>query len=536
MGLWDEILAPASSSQWSWVWNGHEYEREPYADTYVRARRAAAALRQRGVGGQGVVAALITNSVASVSGVFGAWWAGARVASLPIIARGQTMADYIALLRRLCDSLGAECLLVESRFAGFLTDVGLGPEPAVLTYESLVEHPRRADVAPPPDGDVMFVQFSSGTTAEPRGVELTGIAIEAQLARLAERLAIDPAHDVGLMWLPLSHDMGFFGGDVLARYSGMRGILSTPERFLEQPWTWFDDCARFGATVTVAPSFAYALAARAARERSLPGPLSLRLCLTGGELVSMSHLASCATAFEPYGLTLAPFTPAYGLAEATLAVTIGEFSAEPKRILVDFERLVGGQVAIVDGGGPGTRELVSCGSLLPGFGVSCDGDVGELRVRGPSIAAGYHGRPALTAARFQDGTFLTGDLGFMHEGELYVVGRTDDRLIVGGRNIDVADLEQEIAEDPRVRSGNCAVVDLHAYGRQQIVLVAETAPGMAGRDLLRRARTIAARKHGLRIDDVVVLGRGEFPKTPSGKAQRYRCRELAAAGGRQTAH
>jgi acyl-CoA synthetase (AMP-forming)/AMP-acid ligase II len=532
MGLWDEILGPGGSSQWSWVWNGHEYERETYADTYTKARRVAAALKQRGVGAGSVVAAVITNSVPSVCGFLGAWWAGAKVASLPIIARGQAMDDYIALLRKLCESLGAECLLIESRFAGFLTDAGFGPEPPILTNERLVEHPNRADIAPPPEDDVMFVQFSSGTTAEPRGVELTGTAIDAQLRRLADRLAIDPAHDIGAMWLPLSHDMGFFGGDVLAWYSGMRGILSTPERFLAQPWTWFDDCARFGATLTVAPSFAYALAARAATDRSLPGPLSLRLCLTGGEVVSMSHLASCATAFEPYGLTLTPFTPAYGLAEATLAVTIGDFSAEPRCTSVDFERLVRGEVSIVEDGGPGARELVSCGALLPGFSVSSDGDAGELRVRGPSIATGYHAQPELTATRLADGGLLTGDLGFFHEDELYVVGRTDARLIVGGRNIDVADLEQEIADDPQVRSGNCVVVDLHASGEQKIVLVAETAPGAEGPDLLRRARTIAARRHGLRIDDVVVLGRGEFPKTPSGKAQRYRCREIAAAGRR----
>jgi acyl-CoA synthetase (AMP-forming)/AMP-acid ligase II len=532
MGLWDEILAPASASQSTWVWTGREYERQTYADIYADARRVAAALRHRGVGSGSAVAAVITNSMPSICGYLGAWWAGAKLASLPILARGQALADYVALLGRLCESLGAECLLIEDRFASFLTDGGFGPAPPIVTNESLVEHPDKGDVTPPPDDDVMFVQFSSGTTAEPRGVELTGRAIEAQLRRLVDRLAIDAADDIGLMWLPMSHDMGFFGGDLLARYSGMQGVLARPERFLAQPWTWFEDCARFGATVTVGPSFAYALAARAARDRLLPGPLELRLCVTGGELVSMTHLASCHAAFEPYGLTLTPFTPAYGLAEATLAVTIGDSGAEPRCLSVDFERLVSGEVTVVEGRGPGTRELVSCGSPLPGFSVSRNGDVGELCVSGPSIATGYHGQSQLTATRFQDSGFITGDLGFVHEDELYVVGRTDDRLIVGGRNIDVADLEQEIADHPQVRSGNCVVVDLHADGRQEIVLVAETAPGADGPELLRRARTIAARRHGLRIDGVIVLGRGEFPKTPSGKPQRYRCREIAAAGQR----
>jgi fatty-acyl-CoA synthase len=170
--------------------------------------------------------------------------------------------------------------------------------------------------------------------------------------------------------------------------------------------------------------------------------------------------------------------------------------------------------------------------LLPGFSVERDGAVGELRVSGPSLASGYHGQPELTASRFHDGSFSTGDLGFVYDDELYVVARTDDRLIVGGRNIDVADLEQEIAEDPHVRQGNCVVVDLRTDGAQQIVLVAEATPGIERAALLRRARRLAARRIGLRIDDIVVLSRGEFPKTPSGKAQRYRCREIAARGRR----
>jgi len=532
MELWDQILGTAGGSHWSWVWNGQEYVREPYTETFAKARRATAGLRQQGIRPGSMVAALITNCTPSVCGFLGSWGAGATIASLPIPARGQAITDYVALLRRLCDSLDAEVLLIEDRFAGFLGDAGLDQEPPIVTYESLVEHPDLGDFTPPGEDDVMFIQFSSGTTAEPRGVELTGRAVEAQLRRLADRLSIDPSRDIGLMWLPLSHDMGFFGGDVLAWYTGMRGILASPERFLAQPWTWFEDCARFGATITVGPSFAYALAARAARERTLPGPLALRLCVTGGELVSMTHLAACATAFEPYGLTLTPFTPAYGLAEATLAVAMVDYRDEPKSISVDFDRLIGGEVSVVDGAGPDTRELVSCGRLLPDFRVWSDGDGGELRISGPSLATGYRGRPELTAAKFDDGAFTTGDLGFVHDDELYVVGRTDDRLIVAGRNIDVADLEQEIADDPRVRKGNCVVVDLHANGKQKIVLVAEAAPGTEGLELLRNARTIAARKHGLRIDDVVVLGRGEFPKTPSGKAQRYRCREIAAAGPR----
>ena len=193
----------------------------------------------------------------------------------------------------------------------------------------------------------MFIQFSSGTTAEPRGVELTARAIDAQMTRLADHLAIDPAHDIGPMWLPMSHDMAFFGGNLLAWYTGMRGVLSSPERFLGQPWTWFDDCARFDATVTVAPSFAYSVGARAAKNRSLPGRIVAPLMSRRGRAGQLTTSTACATAFEPYGLSLAPFTVAYGLAEATLAVAIGESNSEPRRLRVDIRR-------------PSERATVAC--------------------------------------------------------------------------------------------------------------------------------------------------------------------------------
>ena len=148
-------------------------------------------------------------------------------------------------------------------------------------------------------------------------------------------------------------------------------------------------------------------------------------------------------------------------------------------------------------------------------------------ISGPSLGRGYHGQPELTAARFTGTELRTGDLGFVHEGEVYVVGRLDDRLITGGRNVDVLDIELEIGESTEIRGGSCAIVDVSIGEAQKIVLVAELDPGGQEEKALRDARTIAARRHGLRIDGCVILARGQFPKTPSGKAQRYRCRQLA---------
>ena len=527
MGLWDQILRPESVNQTAWIWDGDDYRRHAYGDSYATARHVAAALQARGVQRGEVVAAIITNSADSVSGFLGAWWAGARVASLPIIARGQSLEDYMAALRRMCAAIDARFLLFEDRFAQVLLAQGFGNEPEIIAYEQLSGFPGRAEVEPLEPDEVIFIQFSSGTTAAPRGVELTARAIDAQLRLLAERMEIDPARDVGAMWLPLSHDMGFFAGNIMVWYTGMHGVLSSPERFLAQPWTWFEDCSRFGATITVGPSFAYHVAGRTRGSRTLPAPLTLRLCVTGGEVVVGSHLRGCVNAFAGDGLTLTPFVPAYGMAEATLGVSTGSPSSEPRSLWVRSEGLFDGELALCDEGDPGARELVSCGATLPGFSVAYDGTVGELRVDGPSLGLGYHRAPELTAERFTDGGLLTGDVGFVHEGELYVAGRLDDRLIVAGRNIDVADLELEISEDSGVRKGNCAVVDVRRGDSQKIVLVAELDSETTPDALLGYVREVAARRHGLRIDQLVTVDRGQFPKTPSGKAQRYRCRELA---------
>lgn len=531
MSLWDNILDPRHAGQWAWVWEGDGYERHRYSDSFATARHVAAGLRSRGIARGDTVAAIITNTLASVNGFLGVWWAGARVASVPIIARGQALEDYIDQLRRLCASVDSRYLLIERRFGEILLAQGLAPEPEIIFWETLADHPGRADIEPLSGEEVIFIQFSSGTTSVPRGVELTERAIDAQLRALAEFAEIDPQRDVGAMWLPLSHDMGFFAGNILVWYTGLRGVLSSPERFLAQPTSWFDDCARFAATITIGPSFAYHVAARVSRRRSLPDRLALRLCITGGEQVIGAHLRSCAEAFAGDGLELRAFSPAYGLAEATLGVCAVPGAGEPRSLWVRADGLFDGELEIAEPGAGGARELVSCGRPLPGFGVTHAGEVGELLASGPSLALGYHGQPELSAERFRDGRVATGDVGFVHDGELFVAGRLDDRLIVAGRNVDVADLELEIAEQASVRKGNCAVVDVRRGATQKIVLVAELDHGAAPDLLLSQVRQIAARRHGLRIDEVVAVERGQFPKTPSGKTQRYRCRDLAATAG-----
>jgi fatty-acyl-CoA synthase len=530
MELWDRLTHSdvLAHKVREWDWDVNTFRERSYEEIVRDARHVAAGLRKHGVGPGSVVAAVITNGPNATSGFIGAWFTGATLASLPIIARGMAIPSYADQLARLCRHLGADCLLAEERFLAFMppgTDLGV----EIIGFKSLIDTPATVDPDPPPLDETIFVQFSSGTTGEPRGVELSGRAIEAQLASLAANVGIDPERDIGYSWLPLSHDMGFFGCALLAWYTGMRGVISAPERFLQSPRTWFDDCSEFGATVTAGPPLALAVAARAERANPSAGRLMLRLCLVGAEQIPWPTLVDAASAFEHRGMSLSTFTPAYGLAEATLAVTLGRLDEPPAFIDVDGDALARGIVTEMDHDAPNARRLVSAGRTLPGVEVSTDPSSQEILVRSPSLTSGYHKQPDLTAERLQDGELRTGDLGFIRNHELYVTGRADDLLIVGGRNVFVQDLETALSAEPGVRTGNCAIVDLPGPARNRMVLVAEVGAADVDRtELASRLRRLAREQIGLAIDDCVFVGGGTFPKTPSGKVQRYLCRKLAS--------
>jgi fatty-acyl-CoA synthase len=526
--FWDKLTHSETLRHEAWEWDGATFRRRTYEQIVHDARHVAAGLRKRGIGPGSVVAAVITNGPNATSGFAGTWFTGATLASLPIIARGMTIPNYAMQLASLCRHLNADCLLAEERFLQFMPpEIDLGVE--IVGYQSLLDTQAVVDICPPPLGETIFIQFSSGTTGEPRGVKLSGHAIESQLTSLAHRVGIDPERDIGYSWLPLSHDMGFFGCALLAWYTGMRGVASTPERFLQSPRTWFDDCAEFGATVTAGPPLAVGVAARAERANPSGAQLALRLCLVGAEQIGWQTLADAASTFASRGLGLDTFTPAYGLAEATLAVTLGALDEAPEFIDVDGDALAEGIVHELDQNAPGARRVVSAGTPLPGVQVRIDPGDQQILVQSPSLTSGYFKSPSLTGERLRDGELRTGDVGFMRGEQLYITGRADDLLVIAGRNIFVQDLETMIGAEAGVRAGNCAIVDTPGTARNRVALLAELRSSETdAAELAGRLRRVAREQAGLAIDDLVFVPTGTFPKTPSGKVQRYRCRQIIA--------
>jgi fatty-acyl-CoA synthase len=473
-----------------------------------------------------VVASVITNSHEAIAALMGAWFAGMRVASLPIIARGMSIPSYVAQLRRLVDALDAPVLLAEDRFLQLLPEnEDLGAE--TVPYEELVTGEKRGELEPLGGDEVIFIQYSSGSTGEPKGAMLSLAAIESQLSRLAEAMEIDPARDVGVTWLPLSHDMGLFGCDLLAWTTGMRGLRSAPERFIAAPRTWIEDCAMVGATVTAAPPFALNVLAKAAGQTS--SPLSVRTWLIGADQIDWASLTRAIDALAPLGVTMDAITPAYGLAEATLAVTLGDLKRAPHTLHVDEAALLSGDLETVAAETPGSLALVSAGWPIRDVRVRTEpAGLGEIRVRTPSLADGYHRNDEASAESFVDGELLTSDLGVMSDGELYVVGRTDDMILIGGRSIHAREVEARLARHSGIRPGNCALIAL-GDGSGSIAIVAEVDGSQAdASELAATLRRSALELAGIPVRECLFVPKGQFPKTPSGKVQRFRCRALLA--------
>jgi fatty-acyl-CoA synthase len=361
-----------------------------------------------------------------------------------------------------------------------------------------------------------YQQFTSGSTGRPRAVRVTRGSLAANCAAICAGLALDPARDVGVSWLPLHHDMGLVGFGCAALTAGVPVVFVPTAVFLRDPGSWMRAVSAHGGTVTFGPSFAFSLAARRVR----PGEAArldlscVRVLGCGAEPINAAVLSRFAAAYAPAGLDPAALTPAYGLAEATLAVSFASGLRTDAAGAVDCGRPVPGhEVAVVDGtGAPRPR-----------------GEVGEVWVRGPSVAAGYLGEPASGAFR-GDGWLRTGDLGYLDGGgSLYITGRAKDLLVVRGVNTDPHRVEWAAAAVPGVREGGVVAFTRPGAETEEVVVVAECASRAPG-GLPEAVRAAVAGSTGLAVADVVRVPAGTIPKTTSGKPRRQETRRRYLAG------
>ncbi|MGB3477306.1 MAG: fatty acyl-AMP ligase [Mycobacterium sp.] len=414
--------------------------------------------------------------------------------------------------------------------------------------------------------DVSHLQYTSGTTRPPIGVQVTHRSVATNLLQMILSIDMLDRNTHGLSWLPLYHDMGLSMIGFPAVYGGHSTLIS-PTAFIRRPQRWINalsDASRRGRVVTAAPNFAYELTAA----RGLPGPgadidLANVVMIIGSEPVNMAAITAFNEAFAPYGLPSTAIKPSYGIAEATLFVATIAPDAQASVLYLDRDQLGAGRAAPVAADAPGAVAQVSCGQVARSLSAVIvdaeagaelpDGHVGEIWLHGDNVTAGYWGRPDETRHAFgarlrsrlnhgshagptpADGGWLrTGDLGFYFGGELYVTGRTVDLMTLGGRGHYPQDIEATVAAaSPMVRGGYVVAFAASAEIADQLVIVAERATGTGRKDpgpAIEAIRAEVRRVHGVNAADVRFVPAGAIPRTTSGKLGRTACREQYVAG------
>lgn len=439
---------------------------------------------------------------------------------------------------------GASLLVTDGQLSSILWQV----MPRVETLRDLYTVDRLDSAAPlaarlpevHPD-DLAFLQFTSGSTSAPKGVMVTHGSLLANAWSIAtEGMDLDDEVDRAVSWLPLYHDMGLIGFVVTPLVSGLDVTFIPTLSFVKRPNVWMQAMHDYQATVSFGPNFAYALAAKRAGEKELSAwDLSrVRILGCGAEPINPGVMTEFTRAFARCGLKSEAVMPAYGMAEATLAITFAPRLPEVGVATVDAEvfRAEGRVVPALDDSI--ALRFVNCGRpfgdhevvIIDGQGNPLPaGREGEIVVRGPSITAGYWKNPDATREAFQDGWLRTGDLGFLLDGCVYISGRCKDLIILNGKNHHPQTIEWAVQDLEGVRRGNVVAFSRPGRDSEELVVVCEVKPD-APADLAEAISRAVADQLSLRVAEVVRLQVGQLPKTSSGKLQRRKTREQYLSG------
>lgn len=526
-----------------------------YAGLDARARAIARRLRELGARGQRV---LLTypEGVEYVAGFFGCLYAGA----VPVPAYPPNPSRLLRVLPRLVaivrDAAPVSVLTTSEILACRQAMCEVAPELETLRWVATDELSAADGTDPTLDvrpDDVALLQYTSGSTSAPKGVVVRHRNLAATLRALADDWVDRGTDSVAVSWLPPFHDLGLIFGILCPIVEGFPLYMMSPFAFLQRPYRWLKAMTRYRGSTSAAPNFAYDLCVQSATPEII-AQLDLRSWAMAGiaaEPIRLKTIERFAAKFAGAGFRPDAFSGGYGLAEATLSVSGTNWQRATRTAAVSVPALETGEVRFVAATDPEARALVACGPagtaavtevavVDPDTMVRCKPDqIGELLLRGPGIADGYWNKAEDTAATFgakiagHEASYLrTGDLGFVYEGELFITGRLKELIIIRGRNLYPHDLELTVQNaSPALRAGCGAAFSIEGETTESIVVVQEvdTRGGVDLEAVREAAERALVDEHDV-MAEIVLVRRGQIPKTSSGKIQRALCRKSYLAG------
>lgn len=538
----DRLLHTASESQRGIVvGEPAEPRRMSWQEIHQQACRIAGGLVAAGLAPRQAVALLAAEPALIAPAVQAVWLAGGSATMLHQPTARTDLAVWAEDTIRVLRMVDAGLVLLGAPFEQLAPVLDEHQVPYRMLPDLLDAEPI-TQVVPSGEDDPALLQLTSGSTAEPKAVRITHGNLHANITAMADTAKLDPDTDTMVSWLPLFHDMGMVGFLTVPMTVGVELVKATPVEFLTRPLLWAELITRYRATITAAPNFAYALVGRRlAGEPDGAYDLSrLRIALNGAEPIDEDAVEQFTTAGARFGMSSDCVLAAYGMAEATLAVSFAPLQTGLRLDRIDPEQLAAGSRAVpVAEGTPNARTFSLLGPPLPGLQVQVvddrgrvlgDREVGELRVRGEAVTSGYLTVQGPVATQDADGWLATGDRGYLIGDQVVVCGRIKDVIIMGGRNIYPTDIERAATAVDGVRAGNAVAVRLDAGKRRERFAVAvesKLAGDPEAEARLRReitAQVVDAVE--FRPVSVVVLPPGSLPKTPSGKLRRAAAREL----------
>ncbi|MEM8529464.1 MAG: fatty acyl-AMP ligase [Chloroflexota bacterium] len=481
----------------------------------------------------------------------------------------------VSRVRGIAEDAGVACILTTSSIVSSLDQLEGNANPSqitprITTDNIFISFNHTYHLPAISEESIAFLQYTSGSTSIPKGVMVSHANLLANEQMLQQ--AFENSEDTTIVsWLPLYHDMGLIASTLQSLYAGSHCVLLSPLVFMQRPIRWLEAISHYQAHCSGAPNFAYDLCVNrvTSEQRAKLDLSSWRVAFNGAEPVRQHTLQRFSDAFQSCGFKPKHFYPCYGLAEATVFVTGGLVENTPVILNVQTNALKQHRIVTDIADDTITQTLVGCGQprldgdikiVNPETAQPCeDNQVGEVWVSGSHVAQGYWNRPEATKDTFAafladtiTGPFLrTGDLGFLHEGELYLTGRIKDLIIIEGTNYYPQDVELTVEQHHReIRSGCCAAFAVDIDGKERVVIVAEierqyqplseqpphanthmtTRTYIDKTTLLRSIRQSIAEEHNLPVHEVVFIRVGSIPKTSSGKIQRRACREQFLRG------